>query len=241
MGALRTRDTDADWRRIGETEPFWGVAAVPQFRTQAMDEAACEAFYATGHGYVAAVAEDFRRCLSAELQARSALDFGCGVGRICEAMTARAQAVTGYDVSPGMLQVAEARGSAVRYVDVLPDERFDWINAFIVFQHIPPERGLAALDALLKRLEPGGLLSLHFTVWREAGLEPRPLSLAARLRGLEPPVGEVQMYDYDLNAVLRRLNLAGVRQMALNATDHAGHHGVMIIARRTDPPEPLRY
>jgi SAM-dependent methyltransferase len=241
VGALRTRDTDADWRRIGETEPFWGVLSGPQFRSDAIDDAAVEAFYGSGHAHVAALAEDFRRFLGLELRVDRALDFGCGVGRLSEAMTARAQAVTGHDISNGMLDVARSRSSAVRYLDTLPDEPFDWINSYIVFQHIAPERGLEALDALLARLAPGGLLSLHFTVWREAALHVPPPSLAARLRGFEPPVGEIQMYDYDLNAVVQRLHLAGVRQMALDATDHAGHHGVMIFARRADPPEPPRY
>lgn len=240
-GAVSARDTDADWRRIGETEPFWGVLSLPQFRREVLDDDAREAFYASGRNHIAAVAEDFRRFLGVELRATSALDFGCGVGRLCEAMTECADAVTGYDVSPDMLQIARSRGSRVRYLDALPDERFDWINAFIVFQHIPPERGLGELKTLLRRLSPGGLVSLHFTVWREAALRPRPPSLGARLRGFQPPVGDIQMYDYDLSAVVRELNLAGVQQMAMSATDHVGHRGVMIFARRSDRPEPPRY
>lgn len=31
------RDTDADWRKIGETEPFWGVLTEDRFRRDQMD------------------------------------------------------------------------------------------------------------------------------------------------------------------------------------------------------------
>ncbi len=35
-------------------------------------------------------------------------------------------------------------------------ERADWVNSFLVFQHIMPERGFPLLRQLLDRLRPGG-------------------------------------------------------------------------------------
>jgi predicted O-methyltransferase YrrM len=46
-------------------------------------------------------------------------------------------------------------------------EAIDWVNSYIVFQHIPPERGLRILWGLLSVLAPGGWVSLHFNVFRD--------------------------------------------------------------------------
>ncbi len=241
MGGLRTRDTDADWRRIGDTEPFWGVSSHREYLRDELDDAARAALYDSGRLHIEAIAQDVERDLGAPLRAKSALDYGCGVGRLSEAMTGFADAVTGYDISSGMLEVARARTSAVTYADVLPPGPFDWINSALVFQHIAPERGLAELEALLQRLAPQGVVSLQFTVWRSAGLAPAAASLVRRLKPVQPPVGSIQMYDYDLNAVVQRLEAFGVRRLCLHTTNHAGHYGVMIIGQRAEPPLPSRY
>ena len=241
MAAVRTRDTDADWRRIGSTEPFWGVSSHPQYLHDQLDAPALEALYASGRLYVDAIAADVAQDLGVSLQAAKALDFGCGVGRLSEAMGAYAKDVTGYDVSAGMLEVARRRGAAVRYVDTLPDETFDWINSALVFQHIPPERGLVALEALLQRLSPDGIVSLQFTLWREPHLSPAAPTLVRRLKPAQPPTGSVMMYDYALNDIVQRLEAAGVKRLALHTTRHGGHHGAMIIGRRAEPLNAARY
>ena len=44
------------------------------------------------------------------------------------------------------------------------------------------------------------------------------------------------MYDYDLSRVLRLANQAGIQEMSLVSTDHDGHHGVIILGRKTAEP-----
>lgn len=228
------RDTDADWRELGSSQPYWGVLTHPDFRTENLTPERLGAFYASGAPYIDDVVRRLTDLTGASPAGR-ALDFGCGAGRLSEAMSAHAQ-TTGYDISPGMLAKARERGAKVDYVDVLPDGPFDWINSFIVFQHIPPARGLELMDQLLSRLAPGGHVSLHVTAWREPHLVPaKPKGLrAALLPQSEPPaaVGTVSMYDYDLSQVLRLLNLAGVEELSLMSTNHDGHHGVVLLGRK---------
>jgi SAM-dependent methyltransferase len=233
------RDTDADWRELGATQPYWGVLTHADYRTENLTPANLEAFYASGAEYIGDIV---RRLKAATGKAPSgrALDFGCGTGRLAEAMTAHAQSVTGYDISPGMLEQARKRQGKASYTDVLPAGPFDWINSFIVFQHIPPERGLKLIEDLLARLAPGGLVSLHVTAWRDEHLKParasglrrllRPLLHRWRLARL--PKGAIRMYDYDLSQVVERLNRAGVGELTLLPTDHGGHHGAILLGRR---------
>ena len=239
MGRGPERDTDADWRELGATQPYWGVLTHPDYRTENLTPQNLEAFYASGDAYIGDVVARLRRATGAAPSGR-ALDFGCGVGRLAEAMAGHAQAVTGYDIAPGMLERARERGGRATYVGELPDGPFDWINSFIVFQHIPPARGMELLEALMARLAPGGFVSLHLTVWRDDKLIPEPPrgwrrvagGLLDRWRMAQMRRGAILMYDYDLSAVCRVLNLHGVQDVSLVATDHGGHHGVLILGRR---------
>lgn len=236
------RDTDADWQELGATQPYWGVLTHPSYRTEALTDDALAQFYGSGVDHVDRLVAQFQRLYGAAPQGR-ALDFGCGAGRLTEAMAAYAGETIGYDISPGMLNEARKRGTA-SYVGELPDGRFGWINSFIVLQHIPPERGMALIDDLLERLAPGGLLSLQLTVWRDARHDepapaPRtgwrafvPPALRRSKPPPPPPKGLVMMFDYDLSAVVRLLNAHGVEEMNLVSTHHDGHNGVLILARR---------
>jgi SAM-dependent methyltransferase len=242
MTAQPARDTDADWRELGQSQPYWGVISHPDFRSENLTPALIEQFYASGAFHIGPIAEDLKE-LTGRLPSGRALDFGCGVGRLAEAMGAYAGEVTGVDISPGMLELARARGGKVTYTDQLPDGPFDWINSFIVFQHIPPERGEAIFTDLLSRLADGGMISLQLTFWRdkdkqwpeETGL--RKLFQAQRrrrwIRGL--PVGHIHMYDYDLTRILRLVNLAGIEEIRLVSTNHDGHHGYIIMGQKTAP------
>lgn len=228
------RDTDADWRELGSTQPYWGVLTHPDFRTENLTADSLAAFYASGVQYVDDIVARLERATGARPSGR-ALDFGCGVGRLAEAMSAHAE-TTGYDISPGMLAKARENGGKAQYVDVLPDGPFDWINSFIVFQHIPPERGMALFEQLLARLSPGGCISLHVTTWREPHLvAARPgglKGLAAQLLSGREPAGLVSMYDYDLSEILRLLNQAGLEEVSILSTDHGGHHGAILLGRK---------
>ncbi len=240
---LGGRDTDADWRELGAKQPYWGVLSRPDFRTEAITSDGLREFYESGRADIDAVVDHLARTTGAGPSGR-ALDFGCGVGRLAEAMDAHASHVTGYDISPGMLELARKRDSKVTYLAEIPDGPFDWINSYIVFQHIEPSRGLEILEDLLSRLAMSGAISLQFTVWREArlqhptfsGWKARAQALRYRLWLKHLPTGQISMYDYDLSQVVRVLNRAGVLEMQLVSTDHGGHHGVIILGRKTAQP-----
>ena len=239
------RDTDADWRALGLSQPYWGVLSHPDFRTENITPERVEAFFASGRAYIEEVIGHLAG-LTGRGPSGPALDFGCGVGRLAEAMAEHAP-TTGFDISPGMLDLARRGGGKAAYSDQLPDGPFGWINSFIVFQHIPPERGLEILRDLLARLAPGGAISLQITVWRSDRhvwtAPPGWRGLLERRRrrawARKLPVGQILMYDYDLSAVVRLLTLAGVDEMKLVSTDHDGHRGVIILGRRNGAAEPL--
>ncbi len=231
MPTASGRDTDEDWRLIGENEPYWGVITQPEFRRANLDQDAIERFYANGRSQIAILAARLEAATGSRPSGR-ALDFGCGAGRLAEAMCDYAAEVIGYDISPGMLAEARRRGGRATYVSLLPSGPFDWINSYIVFQHIPPPRGVDLIETLVGMLADGGHLSLQLTIWREDHIAPPILEAPGEQGSAAPPVGAIMMYDYDLSEVLKRLHLAGVDEVKLFHTNHGGHHGVEILARR---------
>ena len=241
--ALLDRDTDADWRELGATQPYWGVISHPDFRSENLTPARLDHFYSSGPFHIDPIAKALAR-LTGKPPSGRALDFGCGVGRLTEAMTAYADDVTGYDIAPGMLAVARERGGKANYVGEMPSGLFDWINSFIVFQHIPPERGEAIIADLLGRLADGGAISLQLTVWRDARRQApdvrggwrRLLHGPLRRRWVRRrPPGEIFMYDYDLSRIIGLAQRAGIEEISLVHTDHDGHHGVIILGRKLVP------
>ena len=238
--------TAPDWRMIGEREPYFGVLSAPEFRTGNIDEKTIEAFYASGRADIARLIAWCAEDLGAAPEGGRAVDIGCGVGRLSLAMAARAGKVVGYDPSEPMLALARTRAASegavnAVFVDRLPAGPFDWINSYIVFQHIAPAGGLALLETFLALAAPGAFLTVHFTLWREAHLAPptNPVSIAATFLartlarlGLRPAERLIRMHDYNLSDVMQRIVAAGFERVVLRHVDHGGHHGVWILARR---------
>src|SRR5258708_23128490 len=103
------RDTDADWKELGRSQPYWGVLSHPDFLSENITPERIEAFYASGRDYIAQTVVQLERHAGSRPSGR-ALDFRCGVGRLAEAMTDYASEVVRLDISPGMLQLAPKRG-----------------------------------------------------------------------------------------------------------------------------------
>jgi predicted TPR repeat methyltransferase len=239
------RDTDADWRSIGEDEPYYGVLTDSKFRRANLTPEAIEAFYASGVGDVHFIVDRIRGKWP-DFAPSLAVDFGCGVGRLVFPMRAYAATVVGVDVAPAMLEVAQARATdigvdGVAFTDVAP-EGSDWINSYIVFQHIPPKRGLRLIETLVDGLAPGGFLSLQLTLYRHANqLRELPADAAfvtydgERSRiVLEAAALDdgMRMFDYDANAVLARLFEAGMWDLEIVRTDHGGYIGAWFFGRK---------
>jgi SAM-dependent methyltransferase len=95
-----------------------------------------------------------------------ALDFGCGVGRLTQALAPRFTSCVGVDISRQMIDKANAlnRYAHCRYVanpeEQLPfaDVSFSFIYSNIVLQHVPRRFATAYLREFVRVLAPGGIL-----------------------------------------------------------------------------------
>src|SRR6267378_5944561 len=97
---MRDRSVD-DWNTLGETEPYFAVLTEDRFLREQMLDDDRDAFFASGDTDIAQILD-----LIPDFKPRSALDFGCGVGRLTRALAKRVERVAGVDAAPSMLRLA---------------------------------------------------------------------------------------------------------------------------------------
>jgi ubiquinone/menaquinone biosynthesis C-methylase UbiE len=107
---------------------------------------------------------------------KDVLECGCGTGLILDRVKEFARRAAGIDLSPGMLELAKARGLDVREgsVTALPfeDASFDVTCSFKVLAHVP-DIG-KALSEMARVTKPGGVILAEFyNPWSFRGLAKR--------------------------------------------------------------------
>jgi SAM-dependent methyltransferase len=223
-----------DWNTLGETQPYFAVLTEDRFLRESMSNEDRNAFFASGEADIAQIFELI------DFAPKSALDFGCGVGRLTRALTKRVNRVAGVDAAESMLRLARENVPDASFSSTIPNERFDLIVSLIVFQHIPIRRGEALLDELLDHLD--GVAALHFTFRRPGSFFRR---VARRIRARVPfvhriaqrirderPMPYMQMNEYDLDRVLAIIRSHGCADPRIIPTNHGGIEGAIVIAER---------
>jgi SAM-dependent methyltransferase len=248
------RDTDSDWREVARKEPYWGVISVDRYKGKSLKEQDQKTFFQSGPVYLDYIMALTKALLDPKFEIKRALDFGCGVGRLAIAIAKAAKGeVVGVDVSPEMLRLCaeHAKEAGVANLTLVESDdelsavkgTFNFVNTYIVLQHIPPQRGIALIQKLLSKAENNGVVALQLTYgkarrhlvheegrsgyFRRDGGTLVELAPRADLR----PEGSITMYDYDLNQVMAVIQEATKYPMAVKPTDDDGHIGVQIVLR----------
>ena len=154
------RDT---WEHWGETDPLWAILSEPDKDGNRWD---LGQFMATGEAEISAVFERLSQ-LGLAPPSRRALDFGCGVGRLSQALASRFARVDGVDISEAMLTTARRInrfGERCSYHhNIAPDLQsfargtFSFLYSNITLQHMPPIYALGYVREFLRVLAPDGL------------------------------------------------------------------------------------
>ncbi len=115
-----------------------------------------------------------------------ALDFGCGVGRLSQALAATFDRVDGVDISESMIRSAlefNRHGDKCKYhvntrddLRLFDDDTFDFVYSNITLQHVPPEYALRYIAEFMRVLKPGGVAVFHVP----GGKSYKPGSLGAK-------------------------------------------------------------
>ena len=252
-------NTDNSWDKFGKEDPYYGVISHERFRRSAMVGDSRLDFFKSGEEHVQGLFDTIRAHIDADFAPRSALDFGCGVGRTAIPLARRVAKVVAADVSDAMLSEA-ARNCAEQKVDNVEFIRSDdtlvevpsnleFIHSFIVFQHIPTIRGLVILQHMLRLLADEGVGALHFTFARHAskyriflqrirGSVPLADGFYNLLRGRRFSHPHMEMNFYEINRILDVLYQNGCHDVHTRFSDHDGFIGAMLYFKKR-PLQPL--
>ncbi len=172
------QDVHRYWESQARQDPLWAILSDPTRKGRQWD---LPSFFATGQREISTLFYQLND-LAIAVDRRLALDFGCGVGRLTQALAGNFDSVVGVDISETMIRLAgrlNHHRNTVRYVlnpsgdlAIFPDAEFSFIYTNIVLQHIPPAAALKYLGEMWRILAPGGLLVFQLPSHLKEDLNP---------------------------------------------------------------------
>src|SRR4051794_589356 len=154
-------DLQKHWSVLGATDPFWAILSVPTKQHGGWDH---EEFFRTGREWIDEVMR-YVDSLGVALRRDRALDFGCGAGRLTQALCRHFARCDGVDIAPTMLELAERfnqHGERCRYhfnaaddLGLFAADTFDFVYSIIVLQHMEPQYSSRYVRELVRVLRPG--------------------------------------------------------------------------------------
>jgi SAM-dependent methyltransferase len=245
------RNTDAQWREWGRTDPYYAVLSDEAFRKGRVADHT-RAFFDSGFAQADEVLSAIERHYG-EIKLDNVLDFGCGVGRVVVGLARHCRTIVGIDISEGMLEEARKNLRTFNVLNAMLtlsddrlsnlDTKFDLIHSYIVLQHIPVARGRIIIKSLLDRLAPRGAIALHVSLRRNASTLgaiayflkhriPGGRFLVNALSGRKWNEPLVEMNEYDLVDVLNLFADHGMKETVVVPERHGRCDTATIYGRK---------
>lgn len=213
------RKVESTWSQLGQEDAHWSVITDEKFRKSSID-AHLDDFFAMGEYDIARLEAALARVDVRLTDIGSALDFGCGVGRLSIPLAKRCRQVRGVDISSAHLREAKANIaregienlelSLIESVDAirrLPP--CDLVFSLIVLQHNAPPVMLEILKALCSRVDDGGYLYLQVPTYRAGYSYDAETDLADMS-------GEMAMHVLPQDIFLRTIQGAGLTLLEIS-------------------------
>jgi len=228
-----------NWEGLARTDPLWAICADPERKNNKWN---ASDFFLSGETEIGIVL-DYLRSLGISLDKKGpVLDFGCGVGRLTQAMASHFDLCYGVDISPTMIELANEfnkRSSRCKYVlndsqnlSVFENDQFSFIYTSIVLQHIEPKYSRAYLQELIRILRPNGVLVFQIVdslvpimmrIRKITKLRVRVYRVANFLGIMEfkPEKFNMNMHCVSENVIRRLISASGARIIDLQITNSA--------------------
>ncbi len=215
------------WDRQAHADPMWAILTDPAKAGGRWD---ADEFFATGIRDIGAVMEQ-AAAWGKPTARRTALDFGCGIGRLSQALAGHFDHVYGVDISSKMIELARdhnRKGARVEYLCNLTgdlsrfaDGSMDMIYSWITLQHVRPRYAARYMQEFLRVLAPGGLLLFQYP--------SKPIGLGVRLarwKALLSRPRPMYMNGMECEEVVALLERGGGRILDIQQDDQAipGYH-----------------
>jgi SAM-dependent methyltransferase len=239
--------TDRQWDKWANDDPYRGVLGVDT--SSLNDDEVKAAFFESGERHIAYVLGLVDTFLGGANKSSAALDFGCGVGRLLRPLASRFDRVTGIDIAPKMLEIAQSNLADFNNIQLSTDlgaiaqtgNKFGFVHSYIVLQHIRPKQGEPIIEQLVDLVDDGGIFALHVTTGDSNPLRSRmnwvryrfPPAHWAYNAARKRPVTEsiTEMNTYDTFRILEITKAAGCAATLTVPFNQNGHKGIMFIGK----------
>ena len=174
--AEMVRLIEGNWEELGRSEPHWSVLTSEQYKSTKIQETE-KMFYQSGKNSLDFMMCAAERCGVDISSLNTGLELGCGVGRVTIWLAQQFRSVIAVDISRPHIALAESAArqhaaSNISFVhidslqSVMDLPHFDCFYSVIVLQHNPPPVIYAILNALLPKLNPGGVAYFQVPTYR---------------------------------------------------------------------------
>ena len=172
---MNLEEINKNWTLLGEQDPMWAILSDPEKRGNRWQR---DEFFETGKQWIKQLFDRLHKT-GISVSRGKALDFGCGVGRLTQALAEYFESVDGVDIASSMINSAQQLNrfpDRVTYhlnmrgdLSLFPSNQYDFVCSMIVLIHIPRELQKSYLNDFLRILKPGGIVyfeSCNTQGWR---------------------------------------------------------------------------
>ena len=229
---MNIQSSQHNWDHLAQEDALFMVLSYKSKRGRKWEP---DDFFRTGTQEVEQDLISIRRVYP-QLKFGKALDFGCGVGRLTQALAEKFQEIHGLDVSPQMVKMAyqykkypnkcSFHAIAANKLEIFPDNYFDLVYSKITLQHIKPVYSKQYIAEFTRVLNPGGIL--YFQLTSEPTELTKPATFYQQVKSFLPPRineflrdlkyrnrGRIDMYGIPKEKVITLLQQNGITLMEI--------------------------
>jgi Methyltransferase domain len=219
---MNLKELQKNWDAFGRADPLWAILTDPARQGGKWDR---EQFFTSGRREIAKVMLK-ADALGLPARRESALDFGCGVGRLTQALCAYFEHCHGVDIASSMIGLAReynAYGDRCEYhlntaedLHAFSANTFDFVYSNIVLQHMEARYSSGYIREFVRVLRPQGLLVFQVPSaprrpapgpGRQAASAPMPDSaFCASLTGYPPFIRAVAGSQMSIPVTVRNIS-----------------------------------
>jgi SAM-dependent methyltransferase len=263
---MNLKELERSWDYLGKKDPLWAVLTEPEKKGNKWQ---LNDFFQTGVKEILSLIQ-YLSSLDLEIPHGRALDFGCGVGRLTQALSDHFDEVCGVDIAPSMIRLANKynrRGDKCRYylnqssgLHQFPNGHFDFICSFITLQHMEPCYSQGYLREFLRLLALQGLLVFQVPSKPPPGYEEELkrirkrqrvkrlipnalLDLYRRVRYGDLTSSRMEMYPLERATVVSLVEREGGKVIDIQEDQRVGHNWISLqycVMKHYSPGDALR-